>query len=295
MKTLWLLPLLFTTLSFAHYPQIGQIVRYQPMLKRNSPSFVSTGTLEIQGTRLPYTLEWTSGKDYIVTVENVPNSFVNSDSTSSGNWKLQRKNDQCLIQAGRKVAPCTPPSLWALLELSSQTTEVVSNLKKEFFISDTEALYTETNSKDPKTENSENIKRPELIVTQFGNQPKAVLQIKNLKYSEGDSAQAIEFDQTHLLPVKAQFKFNDSLFSYESTIGQWGKKENSRFKAILSTRLKVFKGKDPIGILERRQNEAAIPSNNKTALKDGFASLDSLRGELSLSGERLLDFLMLSH
>jgi hypothetical protein len=281
----------------AHFPQIGQIIRFQPMLKRNSGDFVAAGHIEVQGSRIPYEVAWYSGKDYVVTLENVPSYFYSPSGSQSGSWKLQRKNDECLLQAGRKTVTCGPALFWALLEVGAQTNEVASALRQTGFISDSEATYTETNSRDPNTELGTQKKRPELVVSHFGPNPKAVLQIRNLKFEDSDSARAqlLEFEQTHLLPVRARFAWNDALVSYEATIGQWGKKENSRNRPLMSTRLKVFKGKELLASVDRKLSEGVSPPSSRVPLRDAQQPLDSLREELSPQGQRLLDFLILSH
>jgi len=288
----------FLSNVFAFVPDTGQIARFQPQMRKiRRQAFLAKGLFNISGTKLPYELRWYGPRSYEVRVLNVPSSFVSMTGTATGTWKMLRNDDQCVILAGGSRFVCPPAKFWAELELMGDPVSAPASLVNAGFYDRNDAIYRETNSREPQPETAS--RRVTLEIGRNGLTPSAVLQIKGPAFrtkEDGEGLPLIQFDQSFLAPLLAKFEHDSSPVKLEATSDLHIRRRYPRFQPIVSKKLRYYKESTLRAELNRSVDEKTKSSEvGKMQFGSGLTSLENLRGGLSRNGENLLDFLVITH
>ena len=283
---------LMSTLASAHIPLPSQIVRYQAGLLRNSKPFEMKGSVEsaVPGKMTTY-LEWSGVNSYELVISNVPHAFYTVAESASSKWVLIRKGSQCVLKTESFVVSCNDKGFWAALELSGSPDQAAEALVNIGLLDSAEAVFTETNSKDPPAQ-----KRVRLELANQGNKPVAVLELRPPGTLAGaDVLPMMQFNQTFLSPHFAKLNIGTETFSISALTDTQVRKGNTRFDHVFASRLDVLDGKILVARFHRQLAKPLLKPEKPAALPKALTDVNTLSDALTPEGRAFLRALLLTH
>jgi hypothetical protein len=284
---------LWAPAALAHVPNPSQLARYQPGLLSRARSFESNGTLQLQGQTVGYALTWVSPEVYSVRLSRVPGS-VYAQGRGAGDWTLVRRQTACMLKTDNRTVNCSSPQAWALLELSGVPEAGARGLFSAEILESSEIAYRETDGSLP-----ENIsdRRVMLVMSREGKTPVTHLELrgKNVETSTpGLEYPLVRFDQTFLAPVLLRVKSRGEILTVAASSDLEVRKGRTRFTAVLANELLVQSNLQQ-NLTIRREEPKPSANAKIPAIEKSLAQVDAFRDELSVSGQFLLDALLLTH
>lgn len=277
----------------AHVPNPAQLARFQSALLNKSQPFESTGSVQFQGQSISYALSWFSPETYSVRLARLPGSLY-SQGRGSESWTLIRRQTLCLIKTESRVVNCPAPQAWALLELSGIPEAGARGLFTADILDSSEIAYKETDSTIP--EDIAN-RRVMLVMGRQGKTPVTHLEIRGRDTNTstpGLEFPLVRFDQTFLAPVLIRVKNKGEVLTVTAGSDLEVRRGRTRFTAVLANELFIQSNMQQ-NLLIRRTDPTPTKNMKFPSTEKSLAQSEAFRDDLSVSGQFLLDSVLLTH
>jgi len=288
------LPLLVATSGSAHTKLAGQALRFQPNVTHSQNAFKVQGGVQTAKSRMGYLLEWYAPLHYKATVRGIPRSFSALES-DGGDWVLYRQGRTCVIRTESFTVSCGSPGIWASLELSGRADLAPSTALSGGFITDDDATYKETDSREYRFDPQNRRVFP--AIGSNGVTPIAVLEIRGPDYSKenkGEEYPILQLSPTFLSPMLARFRYQGELITLKAQSDLEIRPHRGLATTIISSRLEAFSGKSLVATFVRTESQ---PMGRETlpTPPQSISDLNALREKLSVEGQSFLQALLLTH
>jgi hypothetical protein len=269
----------------AFVPDLGHLVRHQPMMLRGNPApFLVEGSIEIDGERAPFTLSWGGGKNgYAVEFKKIPSSWTNAGINS---LILFRDGSACILSINKAPHPCSALRFWGDFEFNGSADRVVQTVASLGIASSADLVFRPINSKDEALASRVAKVKPVLKNVQG-------VFMSVLEFANGNSF--IDFDSTTYAPLAARFSVDGTSWDFVGSSDFYYEKEENKNNLIVSKRIEVKEGDKTLAIIRRsplkRVAQASVPPMPSSR---GSAS-DVPYDRFSEKGRNFLKILFLTH
>lgn len=288
MKNFFLVCSLFIVVNaFAFLPDLGHLVRHQPMMLKASPqSFTLDGSIEIQGEKAPFKLTWVGIKNgYVVEFKKIPASWTLSNVSE---LTLFRDGAACMLVINKAVNPCSALRFWGDFEFSGNGDRAAQSVAALGIASSSDLVFKAINSKDFIDSNTRTSKIKPALKSIQGTYM-SLLEFNN------PSGAFIGFDSLTYAPLVARFPVDGMMWDFMASPKFFLEKEENKNNLIISSRIEVREGERIIAVVKRdplkRESKLSLPS-----LPSGKASTSEVPfGRFSDRGREFLKVLFLTH
>jgi hypothetical protein len=277
----------------AHVPHPSQIARFQPGLLSRARAFESSGNIQFQGHSIGYVLSWISPETYSIRLTRVPANLY-AQGRGPDSWTLVRRQTLCLIKTDSRVVNCPSPQAWALLELSGVPEAGARGLFTADILELSEIAYQET---DASVSEDLDQRRVGLVIAKQGKTPAAHLEIRGRNAdtrNPGLEHPLIRFDQTFLAPLLLRVRSRGEIFTVTASSDLEVRRGRTRYTSVLATEL-VVESNLQHSLIVKREEAKPSPNAKLPTIEKSLSQVDVLRDTLSVSGQFLLDALLLTH
>lgn len=278
---------LLATKAFAFLPDLGHLVRHQPMmLKANPQGFTVDGSVEIQGEKAPFKITWVSAKEgYVVEFKKLPSSWTTS---SINELTLFRDGGACMLVINKAANPCSALRFWGDFEFNSNGDRAAQTLASLGIASSSDTVYRAINSKD-YLEGGKKSSKVKAILKNVQGTFMSLLEYANA------SGSYIAFDSVNYAPLAAKFPVDGMMWDFVGNPKFFLEKEENKNNLIISSRIEVREGERLIAVVKRdplkRASKLSLPP-----LPSGKASVSEVPyGRFSDRGREFLKVLFLTH
>lgn len=271
-------------LATAFVPDLGHLVRHQPMMLRSNPQpFTVDGSFEIDGERAPFKVTWGGPKDgYTVEFKKLPASWTES---SISDLVLFRDGGACLLAINKAPYPCSTLRFWGDFEFNPSGDRVLSTVTSLGIATSGDLVFRAINSKDFDP------KRVGKVKPALKNLQGTFMSV--LEFANGNNF--IDFDSVNYAPLAARFPVDGMLWEFTGDPKFYLEKEENKNNLIVSRRIEVKEGDKTLAIV-RREPFKRVP-------KPTLASVPNSRGSVSdvpydrftAKGKNFLKILFLTH
>ncbi|MBS1982922.1 MAG: hypothetical protein JST16_02015 [Bdellovibrionales bacterium] len=279
-------------LAQAHTPEIGQVIRYQANVLRNSKPFTVKGQAIVGKHHIETLLEWHAPGTYRLVLKDIPADLYAAGETNSS-WTLMRSGRRCVIKTDSMTAACPSSGFWGAAQLSGLPDEAVAALVSAGFVAESDSAYKET---DGRTNGSEQ-KNIRVVVGANGKTPAAVLEIRGPRTSttaDNEEYPLVQYDQTFLSLLLARFEREGEVTTIQALSDLNIVTRKNRFSPVIANRLEIFSGKT-LKLVFQRNDPTPAKTLPPFQLPKALVDVSSLKSHLSVQGQDFLNYLLLTH
>lgn len=277
----------FSQSAFAFVPDLGHLVRHQPMmLKANPQNFTVEGSIEIQGEKAPYKLTWAGAKDgYVVEFKKIPSSWTQSNVSE---LTLFRDGSACMLVINKAASPCSALRFWGDFEFNSNGDRAAQTVASLGIASSSDTVFKAINSKE-FADGKKRVSKVKPVVKSIQGTFMSVLEFAN------SSGAFISFDSVNYAPLAARFPVDGMMWDFVASPKFFLEREENRNNLVISSRIEVREGERMVAIVRRdplkRASKLSLP-----ALPSGKATVSEVPyGRFSDRGRDFLKVLFLTH
>ncbi len=270
------------TLSFfalssaeAFLPNLGHLVRHQPMmLKSNPQAFTVDGSIDIEGEKAPFKLTWSGVKDgYAVEFKKIPSSWTASNISE---LILYRNGASCLLVINKTANPCSTLRFWGDFEFNTNGDRAAQTVVGLGIATSSDVVFKSINSKDVG-DGKRNSKIKAVLKNVQGT-------FMSLLEFENTSGSSVAFDSVNYAPLMARFPVDGMMWEFSGNPDFYLEKEENKNNLVISRRIEVREGGRLVASVKRepfkRGSKLSLPPmpSSKASVSDVPYSRFSDRG-----------------
>ncbi len=269
--------------AHAFVPDLGHVVRHQPMLLKGSPqSFTVNGTIDIDGEKATFVLSWAGVQSgYALEVKKIPSSWMSNPESIT----LIRDGSECVLLIARASFPCLPLRFWGDMELSGSGERVVQTLSQLGVASSSDMVFRAINSKELEKKKASTIVP---VVKAVQGVTLSVLEHQN------KNGLFIGFDSTTFAPLSARIPVEGMNWDFNASPDFNLEKDENRNNVIVSKKIEISEANKTLAIVRRealkRTTKITLPTYNSKA---SIAQIPNDR--FTDKGRLFLKVLLLTH
>lgn len=274
-RILFSLSLLALSSAEAFLPNLGHLVRHQPMMLKASPqAFTVDGSIEIEGEKAPFKLTWSGVKDgYAVEFKKIPSSWTASNISE---LILFRNASTCMLLINKTANPCSTLRFWGDFEFNSNGDRAAQTVVALGIASSSDVAFKSINSKDVGSG-----KRSTKVKAVLKNVQGTFLSLLEFSNTSGSF---VAFDSINYAPLMARFPVDGMMWDFAGDPDFHLERAENKNNVIVSRKIEVREGGRLVATVKReplkRGSKLSLPAmpSSKASVSDVPYSRFSDRG-----------------